>query len=201
MQILLWSAFGYLFGSIPFAFLIGKIFARRDIRTIADGNPGATNVIRAGGWKVGMLAVLLEVFKGFLPVYLARQSGLNEWRLVPVALSPILGHATQPFLGFHGGKALGASGGAWLALIGLWVFPVYALLTVPVLLIQEEHAWAAFSGLFALLYYTAFVLDSSWLTAFAALNTLLIGYTHRRELRHRPRLRPWVVHLLAARRA
>ncbi len=147
-----------------------------------------------------ILAVILEILKGFLPVYLARRSGLIEWQLVPVALAPILGHATQPFLGFCGGKALAASGGAWLALIGLWVFPVYASLTVPVLLIQREHAWAAFSGTFALLYYAAFVLDATWLTVFAALNILIIGYTHRRELRHHPSLRPWLSHLLMTRK-
>nr|BAL53049.1 hypothetical conserved protein [uncultured Chloroflexota bacterium] len=201
MKLIFWVVFGYLCGSIPFAFLVGKFLAHRDIRTVADGNPGATNVIRAGGWKVGMLAVLLDILKGFIPVYLARQSGLSEWSLVPVALAPILGHATQPFLGFRGGKALGASGGAWMALIGPLVLPIYALLTVPVLLIQQEHAWAAFSGMFSLLYYAAFVLDSPWLTAFAAFNTLIIGYTHRRELRHAPQLRPWLVHLFAARKS
>lgn len=201
MKLFFWVVFGYVFGGIPFAFLVGKFLAHRDIRTVADGNPGATNVIRAGGWKVGILAVVLDIFKGFLPVYLARQNGLSGWYLVPVAIAPILGHATQPFLGFCGGKAIGASGGAWLALIGPLVFPIYALLTVPVLLVQQEHAWAAFSGMFSLLYYVAFVLDSPWLTAFAALNTLIIGYTHRQELRHAPQLRPWLAHLFAARKS
>jgi glycerol-3-phosphate acyltransferase PlsY len=201
MAIVFWTCFGYLVGGIPFAYLIGRLFVHRDIRQVADGNPGAANVIRSGGWGTGMLAVILEILKGFLPVYLARQNGLTEWELLPVALAPILGHATQPFLGFRGGKALAASGGAWLAIIGWWVFPVYASLTVPVLLIQREHAWAAFSGLFALLYYAAFVLDATWLTVFAALNILIIAYTHRRELRHAPSLRPWLSHLLAARRS
>ncbi len=200
MEIVLWACFGYLLGGIPFAYLIGRFFVHRDIRNVADGNPGAANVIRSGGWGIGMLAVILEILKGFLPVYLARRSGLTEWQLVPVALAPILGHATQPFLGFCGGKALAASGGAWLALIGLWVFPVYASLTVPVLLIQREHAWAAFSGTFALLFYAAFVLDATWLTVFAALNILIIGYTHRCELRHHPSVRPWLSRLLMARK-
>lgn len=201
MKLLFWVVFGYLSGSIPFSFLVGKFLLHRDIRSVADGNPGATNVIRAGGWKAGMLAVVLDVLKGFIPVYLARENGIGEWGLALVALAPILGHAMQPFLGFCGGKAIGASGGVWIALVGPVVLPIYALLTVPVLLIQQEHAWAAFSGMFSVLYYAAFVLDSPWLTAFAALNTLIIGYTHRRELRRVPHLRPWLTHLFAMRKS
>lgn len=104
-------AVGFLAGGIPFSLIVGKLFARVDIRTVADGNPGATNVIRAAGWKAGVPAIILDISKGYLPVALARHYGLADWALVPVALAPILGHAFSPFLKFHGGKALGATGG------------------------------------------------------------------------------------------
>jgi glycerol-3-phosphate acyltransferase PlsY len=200
VAILLWTLFGYLVGSIPFAYLVGKALARADIRQVGDGNPGGTNAWKAGGWQIGLLAVALEIFKGFFPVFLARQSGLSGAGLLPVCLAPILGHATQPFLGWRGGKALGASGGVWLALIGWIVFPVYASFTLPVLALQVEHAYAALSGLFALLVF-AWLSEDRWLLTFAMLNTLLLFWTHRRELNRPLRWRPWVMHHLLRRQA
>jgi len=189
--ILSWTLFAYLSGGLPFSVWIGRAFLKTDILTIGDGNPGATNVFRAGGRLFGALAVILDIGKGFLPVYLAQVSGLRAWDLLPVALAPVLGHAFSPFLRFRGGKALAATGGSWLALIGPVVFPVYAALTVPVLLLVREHAWAASTGMLALVIYTLQIAGSSWLSALAVLNTLLIFWTHRRELRQPPQLRAW----------
>jgi len=200
-DILCWSAFGYLSGSVPFAFLIGKWLAGADIRRVGDGNPGGTNVWIAGGWRIGLLAVGLEVAKGYLPIVLARHAGLSGWSLLPVCMAPILGHATQPFLGFRGGKALGATGGVWIALLGPGVLFVYASLTLPVLALQTEDAYSALAGMFALLAYVFFFDGTPWRMAFAMLNTLLLLYTHRRNLGHPLRLRPWVANLLTRRGA
>jgi glycerol-3-phosphate acyltransferase PlsY len=199
-SLILWSAFAYLCGSIPFAVLIGRFVVKVDPRTVGDGNPGGTNVWIAGGWKIGLAAALIEIFKGFVPVYLAQRAGLSEWSLLPVALAPILGHATQPFLGWRGGKALGATGGVWLALIGPWVFVVYAAGTLPVLAVQMEHAYAALAGMLILLAY-AVLGGVDWLIAFALLNNLLLFWTHRRELGRPWRWRGWVSHLYLWRRA
>lgn len=199
--VLLWTLAGFLAGSIPFSLILGKLFAKVDIRTVADGNPGATNVIRAAGWKVGAPAVILDISKGYFPVMLARHYGLTDWAMAPVALAPIMGHAFSPFLRFHGGKALGATGGVWLALIGLRVFPVYALLTLPVLALQVEHAWAANAGMLSLLGYAIWMDGSPWLIIFAMLNALLIAWTHRRELFRCTQLRPWAADWLTRRSA
>lgn len=198
--IILWSLFGYLCGSIPFAFLIGKFIVGRDIRSVGDGNPGGTNVWIAGGWKAGLAAALIEIFKGFLPVYLAQRAGLSDWTLVPVGLSPVLGHATQPFLGWRGGKALGATGGVWLALAGVWVFPIYALGALPALALQKEHAYAALAGMLVLVAYSALG-GVDWLLAFALLNTTLIFWTHRRELGRPWEWRDWISNFFLRRSA
>src|SRR5512136_624311 len=125
-----WTLFGFILGSIPFSMIFARLLARTDIRTVGDGNPGGTNALKAGGLKAGLPAILLDIFKGFLPVYLAQRSGLAGWSLLPVCVAPVLGHAFSPFLRFRGGKALGATGGVWVALIGLWTFPVYGLLAL-----------------------------------------------------------------------
>jgi len=195
VNILLWSLFGFFMGSIPFSLIIGKLVAGRDIRTVGDGNPGGANAIKAGGLKAGIPAILLDIAKGFIPVYLAQRAGLTAWSLVPVALAPVLGHAFSPFLHFRGGKALAATGGVWVALIGLWAFPLYATLALPLTLLQTEDAWSACSGMLALLGY-AFFFGDPWLVTFAALNASVIFWTHRRELTRRPHLRAWVSGLL-----
>ena len=201
VDILLWTLLAFFSGSIPFALILGKLFAKTDIRQVGDGNPGGTNALKAGGLKVGVPAIALDIAKGFMPVFFAQQFGLASWGLVPVALAPILGHAFSPFLHFHGGKALGATGGAWIALIGPQALIVYALLAVPFTLFQIENAWSANAGMLALLGYAILADGSPWLVAFAALNSALIAWTHRRDLIHPMQLRSWVTHLFSGRGA
>jgi glycerol-3-phosphate acyltransferase PlsY len=200
LDVFVWSLLGFLLGSIPFSLLMGKLVAKRDIRSIGDGNPGGANAIKAGGLKAGIPAILLDIAKGFAPVYLAQRAGLADWSLIPVALAPVLGHAFSPFLRFRGGKALAATGGVWVALIGLWAFPVYGILALPFTLLQSEDGWSACSGMLALLGYSL-LSGEPWLVAFTALNTAVIFWTHRRELARRPRLRGWVTSLLSRRNA
>ena len=190
--VLLWTLIGYLLGSVPFSLIIGKAFAKTDIRMVGDGNPGGTNALKAGGLKAGIPAILLDIAKGFLPIFFARRSGVTGWELIPICLGPILGHAFSPFLKFHGGKALGATGGVWLALIGLWAFPIYGTLAVPFTIFQDENAWSANAGMLALTGY-AIIFGDAWMFTFAILNTLLIAWTHRRDLVRPPRLREWVL--------
>ena len=191
LHVVLWSGFGYLFGAIPFAYILGKLFVKQDIRTVGDGNPGGTNTWKAGGWKIGLPAILLEIFKGFLPVALARQYGISNWSLVPVCLAPILGHITMPFLKFHGGKALGATGGVWVGILGLWAFSIYTA-TAVLLAIFKENAWAAVLGVSLFLAWAIFLDGSAWMIVFGVLNVLLITWTHRRELNTPPHLRLWL---------
>jgi len=196
----LWSLFGFILGSIPFSLIFGRLIAKTDIRAVGDGNPGGTNALKAGGLKAGLPAILLDIFKGFLPVYLAQKYGLAGWNLIPVCLAPALGHAFSPFLRFHGGKALGATGGAWVALIGLWAFPVYGALAVPATLIQSEDAWSANAGMLSLLGYAIFF-GEPWMVAFAALNATLIAWTHRHDLVRPLQLRAWLVSIFQGRQA
>jgi len=199
-EVILWTLAGFLLGSIPFSLLMGKLFAHKDIRTVGDGNPGGTNAIKAGGLKAGIPAILLDIGKGFLPVFMAQKYGLTGWSLIPVCLAPILGHAFSPFLRFRGGKALGPTGGVWVGLVGLWAFPIYGVLAIPATLLQSEDAWSANAGMIALLGY-AILFGEPWMVAFAALNAVLIAFTHRRDLVRPPQLRAWVTSIFARRQA
>jgi len=186
-----WSVFGYLFGAIPFAYIVGKLLVKQDIRNIGDGNPGGTNTWKAGGWKIGLLAILLEIFKGYLPVALARHYGISNLSLIPICLAPILGHITMPFLNFRGGKALAVTAGVWVGILGLWAFSIYAA-TALLLGILKENGWAAVIGVSLFLAWAIFLDGSSWMIIFGTLNVLLVVWTHRRELNTPPHLRPWL---------
>ena len=196
--VILWSGFGYLFGAIPFAYILGKFFAKQDIRNVGDGNPGGTNTWKTGGWTIGLPAILLDIFKGYLPVALARHYGLSDWSLLPICLAPILGHITMPFLGFRGGKAIGATGGVWVGILGLWAFSIYTA-TAVLIAILKENAWAAVMGVFLFLGWAIFLDGSAWMIVFGALNVLLLAWTHRRELITPPHLRPWLTRLFEGR--
>lgn len=200
-QVVFWTLLGFLFGSIPFSVLVGRLFVKTDIRRFGDGNPGGTNAWKAGGWKVGLLAIVLDIAKGYFPVSMARNDGISEWMLIPVALSPVLGHMFSPWLKFRGGKALGATGGVWLALIGVKAFLIYALLTLPVLAIQCEHAVAANAGFISLLIYLTFIERSPSLVTIMLLNTLMVAWKHRQELGRPLQLRPWMMAFLGRRHA
>ena len=196
--IVLWSLFGYFFGAIPFAVLLGRLFTKEDIRNAGDGNPGGTNTWKVAGWKVGLLAILLEIFKGYLPIALARYFGISDWHLIPICLAPILGHATMPFLHFRGGKALGVTGGVWVGILGLWAFSIYGA-TAFLLAILMEHAWAAILGVSLFLAWGIFVEGELWMVLFGVLNVFLIAWTHRRDLSWPPHPRSWLTQLLVRR--
>jgi glycerol-3-phosphate acyltransferase PlsY len=105
---------------MPFAFLYGKIFKNIDIREHGSGNVGATNVLRTLGTKAGVIVLLLDIFKGYLPVYIAiyHTPFLIEYPFahVLIAICAILGHTFTVFLSFRGGKGVATTAGVILAI-------------------------------------------------------------------------------------
>ncbi|MDE6208693.1 MAG: glycerol-3-phosphate acyltransferase [Lachnospiraceae bacterium] len=117
---IIWIIIGYFSGSIMFAYLISKIFRKEDIRNISDdGNPGTANVFKYVGIPLGIIALILELAKGFLPVYFsAKFLDINKLAYALVLSAPVLGHAFPVYFKFkRGGKAIAVSFGALLGLI------------------------------------------------------------------------------------
>ena len=183
LKIIFWGISGYLLGSIPFSYLITRLITKSDIRQYGDGNPGAYNAWQVGGWKIGMTAVFLDVGKGFIAILLAQKlGGLSGWSLVPVSLAPIIGHAMSPFLQFHKGKAVATTLGVWFGLTGISGIVAFAIFTISSMLWIDEHAWNVFFGIVGITFYCIFVQNSAWLILVAALNLLLLAWTHHCEL-------------------
>ena len=109
----------YLIGSIPTGYLIVKSKTGEDIRTIGSGSTGATNVKRVLGKKWFFITLLLDAFKGALPVILAKfLTAGSEYGIAPViaAIAVIIGHSKSCFLNFQGGKSVASGVGTILAL-------------------------------------------------------------------------------------
>jgi acyl phosphate:glycerol-3-phosphate acyltransferase len=182
---LLWLLISFLFGALPLALWIGRL-AGKDIRQVGDGNPGATNVLRAAGWPWFIWAICAEFSKGAIPVGIAYQLwGWRDWWMVPIALAPGLGHAFSPFLGGRGGKALAALLGSWIGLT-LWRVPAVMLISLTLFffllrpLRQKNELWAILPTLATACAYLLLFQPDPLLLAILATHLALILWTHRR---------------------
>jgi glycerol-3-phosphate acyltransferase PlsY len=187
MTNLLWILLAFASGSLPLSLWLGRLALGVDIRQYGDGNPGAANVWRAGGRWWGLLALLLDGFKGLIPVALAKYAGgVEGWPLVAVALAPVVGHAYSPFLGFRGGKALSTTFGIWCGLT-LWVVPTVLGLSLAFwLLILRSEAWAVLAGLVILLIFLVSTHAGPELLAVWAGCAALLLWKHRTDFQRPP---------------
>ena len=99
----------YLVGSIPFAYLLTKIFGYGDIRKIGSGNVGATNVLRTGKKSLAIIVLLLDIIKGFLPITIISLTFSNQiqfYEAVFLGSFSIIGHIFPIWLKFQGGKGV-----------------------------------------------------------------------------------------------
>ncbi len=123
------TLFSYLLGSIPTGYIIGSL-AGVDIRKVGSGNVGATNVARVVGKKRGLLTLIADVTKGFLPVFVAGRLGLSHTAVALVAIAAFLGHLYPVFLKFQGGKGVATALGVLLALAPMATVVLIALFGV-----------------------------------------------------------------------
>jgi glycerol-3-phosphate acyltransferase PlsY len=189
MDTLLWIALSFISGSLPFSVWLGRLFLGKDIREYGDGNPGATNVFRAGSPVLGVISLLLDVFKAALPVGICYfRLGFQGTGMVAIAVAPLLGHMYTPFLGFRGGKALAAALGVWIGL-STWQLSLPAVLGVVLgIVVFTTTGWAvmlsmSFIGIAILLWLPQPIFFWVW-----AAVTILLAWTHRSDLAVSPEL-------------
>lgn len=135
-ELLITAIIAYLIGSISTGYLIVKAKTGEDIRTIGSGSTGATNVKRVLGKKWFFIVLLLDAFKGALPVILAKLfiSVGAKYGLAPViaSVAVIIGHSKSIFLQFKGGKSVASGVGTILALnwiVGLIIATIWGAIT------------------------------------------------------------------------
>ena len=120
------AVIAYLLGSIPFGYILVRLFRKQDVRRIGSGNIGATNVARSGAKGLGIATLILDAAKGYAAVYVGATYALNHSRVGSwdqaaycaclAAVFAILGHMYPVWLKFKGGKGVATGVGVFLAI-------------------------------------------------------------------------------------
>lgn len=133
---------GYLCGSLPFSIWVTRYAKNVDVRDAGSGHATTTNTIRQAGFGWGALVLLLDLAKGFLPVFLAVKFTNNAWVVAITAALAVAGHCWPIFAQFRGGMGLATFGGALLAVNWL-AFVIGLGLLIACLLIVRHGARAS----------------------------------------------------------
>ncbi|MCK4440429.1 MAG: glycerol-3-phosphate 1-O-acyltransferase PlsY [Sulfurovaceae bacterium] len=150
----------YLLASIPFGFILAKVFAGVDVRNEGSGNIGATNVLRVVkakdpklAKKLGIATLALDALKGAVVILIAKALGLDDNVLWTLAVLSVIGHCFSPFLGFEGGKGVATGFGVLLIMV-----PIEALIAIGVWFIAGKLL--KISSLSSLIGLVALILSS-----------------------------------------
>jgi glycerol-3-phosphate acyltransferase PlsY len=136
---------GYVLGSLPTALLIVRGLTGEDVRSKGSGNVGATNALRAAGWKAGVAVTLIDVAKGALAVVLMLYYNPESTWVSAAMLAVVVGHCYPVWLKFRGGKGVAAGFGAFLVLA-----PLSALAALAVwFLVLAISRWVALASMVA----------------------------------------------------
>ena len=190
MEIFLIILFSYLIGSVPFGLILTKSFSGKDVRKIGSGNIGATNVLRAGNKYLALMTLILDVSKGYVPVFLT-QSMFPE--LIQIsALMTFLGHIFPIWLKFKGGKGVATYLGVLFAIsFGLSLLFVFTWIIIS-LIFKYSSLSSMFSSLTVLVVYgvkdkvvkaisSDILLDNDF-TILLFIFFILILFTHKKNI-------------------
>ena len=168
----------YLLGSIPFGFLLTKIFLKKDIRNIGSGNIGATNALRTGNKSLGYTTLALDITKAILPVLYIK---FNYPDYIFIAsLSVFLGHVFPIWLKFKGGKGVATYIGILFS-INL-IFGLIFIVSWAVTFIISKYS--SLSSLTASLIVPIYlIIFENYNSMFFIIMFVLIFYTHKENVK------------------
>ena len=129
----------YLLGSIPFAYIIGKL-SGLDVRQVGDRNVGTFNVFRHAGLGAGIATLVADVGKGALAIVVAKLLSANELVMFGAGVAAVIGHNWPVFLRFRGGRGLAVVIGALLALLPIEML-IAAAIGLVVLYATRSSIW------------------------------------------------------------
>ncbi|QYX57456.1 glycerol-3-phosphate 1-O-acyltransferase PlsY [Roseovarius sp. SCSIO 43702] len=179
LLLVLWAAFGYLLGSIPFGILITRAMGLGNLREIGSGNIGTTNVLRTGSKGAALATLLLDGAKGAVAALIAWPlAGYDAAQLAGFAA--FLGHCFPPWLGFRGGKGVATFLGLLLALA--WPAGIAACLTwlVTALLTRISSFAAITAASFSIIWVV--ILGHGEMLVMQVFLTLVILWRHRENI-------------------
>lgn len=185
IQSLITILFSYLYGSIPFALVIGLTFFKTDIRKHGSGNPGGSNAGRVLGTKAGLICIILDISKCFVVValtkYLTPILNLPVQTIYVSALVCVLGHCYSIFLKFQGGKAVSVFFGYILA-TNFYVFAIVGIWFMVTLKLTKYVSLASITCSLLMLVVTPFFNYGTVGMCVNVVIVLLLIYKHRSNI-------------------
>jgi glycerol-3-phosphate acyltransferase PlsY len=178
---------GYLLGSIPTAYILGRLLKGKDIRQLGDGNMGARNSYHELGPKVGIAVFFIDAAKGALAVVIALVAGLPQVFVLTTGAVAVIGHNWPVFAGFRGGRGESTTIGVLLTLVPLPAL-IVAGPTVATLVIRKNVTIAS-CVMFMSLPLVCWALGvPGLLIAYSIELPCLVGLTHFLKTRRTARI-------------
>ena len=178
MEYLIVGITSYLMGSIPFGFILTKIFLKKDIREIGSGNIGATNALRTGNKLVGYSTLILDIVKAIIPVIYVK---MNYPELIYIAsLCAFLGHVFPIWLKFNGGKGVATYVGILFS-INILLGLIFVISWGVIFLISRYSSLSSIIGSLSVPLYLFITTEKSSVIFFIIM-FVLIFFTHRENI-------------------
>jgi acyl phosphate:glycerol-3-phosphate acyltransferase len=171
----------YVIGSIPFGLVVGKLFYGVDVRQQGSGNVGTTNVFRVLGKRAGVVVLVCDMLKGYIPALLAAHF-FNPWAAIFIAAAPVVGHMYSVFLRGRGGKGVATGAGVVAALVPL----AFGLILVVWLLLVLTTRYVSVASLVAAVLVPVLVIlyhDPLPYQIAAVLVAMIVWWAHRGNIR------------------
>lgn len=186
MKTILVIILSYLFGSIPWGLVIGKVFFHKDIRKEGSGNIGGTNAGRILGKPVGIAVILLDALKGYFAMVLAYY--LAKDAIVFAGLASVIGHCFPIFVHFHGGKAVATTFGFFLGVATLvnghifwqFIFPVLCFLVI--LYLTKMVSLSSITAVFIEAVVSIFINTNKLVPVAVFILWILVTYRHKSNI-------------------
>lgn len=171
----------YFMGAIPSGVWLGKILKNIDVRDYGSKNSGATNSYRILGAKLGATVLVMDVLKGFLPLYIASKFGLEYNDLVLIGLVAILAHTFSCFISFKGGKGVATSLGVFLFLIPMITLILLAIFIL-IVYFTRYISLGSITAAFLLPIFTFFSDKGSYLFTLSMIIGIFVIYRHKTNI-------------------
>jgi len=179
MEYLIVGIASYLMGSIPFGFILTKLFLKKDIREIGSGNIGATNALRTGNKLIGYTTLTLDIIKAIIPVIYVK---INFPELIYIAsLCAFLGHVFPVWLKFKGGKGVATYVGILFS-INILLGIVFVASWGVVFLIFRYSSLSSIIGSLSIPFYLIIIGQTNSVIFFGIM-FILIFFTHRENIK------------------
>ena len=172
----------YMIGSLPFAVIISKLLVLPDPRSFGSNNPGATNVLRGGNKFGAILTLLGDSMKGYIPVLILINMGIQIGEIYFLSFFIIIGHIFPITLKFKGGKGVATSMGILFAInlnIGIVILAVWLL----VFAISRVSGLSALSAFFILPFSIYLLIQNNFMFSLSIINTFIIFLTHKNNVK------------------